>query len=59
MTALWDLVETELAAHAALSRPERKRRKKAPPQPQPQPEIEISSWAEVDEEVMDLLVDRR
>ena len=57
MTALWDLVETELAAHAALSRPERKRRKKAPPQPQP--EIEISSWAEVDEEVMDLLVDRR
>ena len=57
MIALWDIVETELAAHAALSRPERKRRQKAPPQPQPEPEV--SGWAEVDEEVMDLLVDRR
>ena len=45
-----------MAAHAALPKTERRRRQKAPP---PQDEIEISGWAEVDEEVMDLLVDRR
>lgn len=53
----WDVVETELAAHAALPKAERKRRQKAPPQPRP--ETETAGWAEVDEEVMDLLVDRR
>jgi len=52
----WDVVESEMAAHAALPKTERRRRQKAPP---PRPEPEVSGWAEVDEEVMDLLVDRR
>jgi hypothetical protein len=54
----WDVVASEMAAHAALPKAERRRRKKAPP-PQTQPEPEVSGWADVDEEVMDLLVDRR